>query len=144
MTPTQRLGLAVLIPAGTFVAQTALWDYVSPYAWFLFYPCIFFSALVAGLYGGLLSTAISTTLVWFCFIPPRYSFAVEKPGLFVSIAGFALTGIVFSVFSDRMRRQNLRMAVLEGDNKLNRVLDSAADFTDDDATCELNASMRQI
>lgn len=127
MTLAQRLGLAVLIPLATFALQSALWAYISPYAWFLFYPGVFFSALITGFRGGLVATALSTLFVWFAFVPPRYTFLVDKPHQYFVIVGFALTGLAFSLFSDHMRRQRERLVLLESESKLNRVLDSAAD-----------------
>ena len=127
MTVAQRLGLAVLIPLATFVLQSALWTYLSPFAWFLFYPCVFFSALIAGFRGGLVATVLSTLLVWYGFIPPRYTFLVDKQNQYFAIVGFALTGLVFCLYSDHVRRQRERLMLLEGDARLNRVLDSAAD-----------------
>ena len=127
MTLAQRLGLAVLIPLATYAFQSAFWSYISPHAWSLFFPGVFFSAAIAGFWGGLVATALSTLLVWFAFMPPRYSFLVEKPDQVFVILGFALTGLVFSLFSDRMRRQSKRLALLEGESKFNKVLDSAAD-----------------
>lgn len=122
-----QLGLALVIPLATCVLQFAIWDYVQPYAWFLFYPAVCFTAVLTGLYGGIFATVLSTLLVSFVFIPPRFSFVLDKPQLLVPIMGFAATGIFFSLFSERARRINTQLAANRSDAKLNRVLDSAAD-----------------
>ncbi len=122
-----RPALAILIPLLAFAAQWLLWDFINPYVWFLFYPAVFFAAVLTGLWGGVAATTLSTLLVWYCFIPPRFSFSLEKPVFFVSIIGFTLTGMLFSLFSEHTRRLTLRLAAREGDAKLRRVLDSAAD-----------------
>jgi len=74
----QRSGvsLAVLLPVLVFFLQWQLWYAIQPYAWFLFYPTVFFSVLIGRLRGGILATVISTLLVWFVFIPTEFSFAI--------------------------------------------------------------------
>jgi PAS domain S-box-containing protein len=52
---------------------------------------------------------------------------VEHPGTYISIIGFAVTGIIFSFFSARIRQLNHSLAARESDAKLKQVLDSAAD-----------------
>jgi len=50
----QRSGvsLAVLLPVLVFFLQWQLWYAIQPYAWFLFYPTVFFSVLIGRLRGG--------------------------------------------------------------------------------------------
>jgi K+-sensing histidine kinase KdpD len=93
MNSTRNLALAALIPLATFALQWALWEYIDPYVWFLFYPAVFFAAVLTGLQGGIAATIISTLLVWYAFIPVRYSFALEAPHALISIVVFAVTGI---------------------------------------------------
>ena len=40
-----------------FVLQWTFWPDVSPSAWFIFYPVVFFSSWIGGLRAGLLATA---------------------------------------------------------------------------------------
>lgn len=127
ISPATRLTIALTLPIVTAVAQQICWDYISPYVWFLFYPTVFFSALLTGLYGGALATTISALIVWYFFIPPRLSFAVSRPGDVVSIAGFLLTGVLFSVFSEHVRRLIHQRAVDESDARVRHVLDVAAE-----------------
>jgi len=127
VTPFARTALAVAIPLATFAAQWLLWDYITPYVWFLFYPAVFFAAMLTGLYGGIAATAISTLLVWYVFIPPRMSFALERPGLAIPIVAFAVTGILFSVFSERMKALVRKQTRDDSDQRFRLAMEASTD-----------------
>ncbi|MGA2248209.1 MAG: PAS domain S-box protein [Verrucomicrobiota bacterium] len=101
-----RLVLSGLIPLAAFGLQWLFWSVIQPYVWFLFFPAVFFSSSVGGRRGGLLATALSTGLVWYFFIPPRFSFAIEQSSAFFSIGMFIGMGVLFSYFHERLRRAN--------------------------------------
>jgi len=103
-----RLTAAALIPLAALALQWYFWEAIQPYVWFLFYPAVFFSSWVGGLRGGLVATGLSTGLVWYCFIPPQFSFAVERPMSFVSIAMFAGIGVLFSALHGRLQKATRR------------------------------------
>ncbi len=96
-----RYGLAVLIPLSAGATQWLLWEYFDPLFWFLFYPAVFVCATLTGFGGGALATVISVLIVWYGFMPPRFSFAVIKTADYFPIIGFAVTGLLFSLFSQR-------------------------------------------
>jgi PAS domain S-box-containing protein len=106
---TFRLFLGALIPLLAFVLQWIFWSTIQPYVWFFFYPAIFFSSWI-GMRAGLLATATSTLMVWWFFIPPRYSFALERPTSVISMVIFAGMGVLFSLTHDRLRKANLATA----------------------------------
>jgi K+-sensing histidine kinase KdpD len=101
-----RLILAALLPVVAGGLQGLFWEAIQPFVWFLFYPAVFFSSWVGGLRGGLVATVLSTVLVWYCFIPPQFSFAVQRPMAFLSIAIFMGMGVLFSLFHGRLRMAN--------------------------------------
>jgi PAS domain S-box-containing protein len=101
-----RLVLAGLIPLAACGLQFAFWSVIQPYVWFLFFPAVFFSSWVGGRSGGLLATALSTGLVWYFFIPPRFSFAIGQTSAFFAIGMFIGMGILFSYFHERLRQVN--------------------------------------
>ena len=105
-----RMLLAVAIPLAAFVLQSAFWAAIRPYVWFLFFPAVFFSSWVAGFSGGLVATVLSTLLVWWYFIPPTHTFALESPMTLFSIAMFAFMGVLFSISHDRLRKANRQAA----------------------------------
>ncbi len=90
--------------------QWIFWPAIKPYAWFLFYPAVFFSSWVGGLPGGLVATAVSTSLVWWFFIPPEHSFLKESPISFISAAAFMGMGVLFSISHGRLRTANRQAA----------------------------------
>ncbi|HET6719605.1 MAG TPA: PAS domain S-box protein, partial [Rhodocyclaceae bacterium] len=105
-----RLLLALALPLAAFALQWFFWSAFSPYVWFLFYPAVFLSSWVGGLSGGLLATVFSTVLVWYFFIPPAFSFALERPMSLFSIGLFMGMGLLFSFTHERLRRAEQRAA----------------------------------
>ncbi len=106
----RRLILAALIPLAAFGLQWIFWSSFKPFAWFLFYPAVFFGSWVGGLRGGLVATVLSTGLGWYFFIPEESSFAVQRPIAFLSIAVFMGMGVLFSLFHGRLRAANRQAA----------------------------------
>ena len=124
-----RLVIAVLIPLAAFGLQWFFWAAIQPYVWFLFYPAVFFSSWVGGLRGGLAATGLSAGLVWFFFIPPQFSFAMQRPMSLVSIAMFMVMGAWFSLVHERLRRANHQAAEAarrESEDQFQAIFDQAA------------------
>lgn len=119
-----RFVVAIVIPIVTFIVQWLFWEYIEPFAWFLFYPAVFFSVIFSDLRGGIVSTILSTLLVWYVFIPTPYSFALSDSKYIISIISFAATGIGFSFYVRHKNQQFMRGVE---DAKLKHVLDNAAD-----------------
>ena len=74
--PWLRLG-AVLVPCLACAVQWTFWSVLQPFVWFLFYPAVFLSARIAGLWGGVASTVVSVLLAWYVFMPPMLSCRVN-------------------------------------------------------------------
>lgn len=58
---TYRIIVAVLIPLVAAALQWIFFGAIQPYVWFLFFPAVFFSAWVGGLWGGLVSICAGGT-----------------------------------------------------------------------------------
>ena len=114
----------ILLPLAAFAVQWTFWDAISPYAWFLFYPTVFFAPLFGGLWSGIAATVISTLLVWYVFIPTAFSFNIEDPVSMVSIALFAAMGVIFSYFHEHLRKLGLKVAQQESNERFRRDLDN--------------------
>ena len=99
-----RLALSVMLPGVALAAQWLLWPWLAPFVWFLFFPAVFFSARLGGLWGGMASTLLSTLIVWFFFIPPQLSWKLEHPANLYSVALFLIMGYLFSDSQARLRR----------------------------------------
>jgi K+-sensing histidine kinase KdpD len=95
---------ALLLPFIAFSLQWMFWEIITPYAWFFFFPAVFFSSWFGGLIIGLISTGISAVIVWWYFIPPISSFELESPMHLVSILMFMVVGVLFSLFNDWQRK----------------------------------------
>lgn len=103
-----RVAIAVLLPFLALALQWGLWSTLAPFVWFLFFPAVFFSARIGGLWGGLISTVVSTLIVWYFFIPPQLSWKLDNPGNVYSVLLFLLMGYLFSDSQERLRRARLK------------------------------------
>ncbi|MBD9357210.1 ATP-binding protein [Methylomonas albis] len=110
-----RLLLSILLPLFALALQWLLWPWISPFVWFLFFPTVFFSARLGGFKGGLVSTFLSAGLVWYFFIPPQMSWAMDKPANFYSVGMFLIMGYLFSDTHGRLRtaQQNTESALAQ-------------------------------
>ena len=101
-----RLITAMVIPLAAFMLQWIFWNNFKPFAWTFFYPAVFFSAWIGGLRCGLASIAFSTLVIWWFFIPNRYTFIIEQPAYAFTMAVFTGMGVLFSFTFERLRKAN--------------------------------------
>ena len=99
--PYLRPLLATLPLLAAFLLQQLLWSYITPYVWFRFYPAVFLSSWIGGLRFGILTTLLSTIMVWWYFIPPEHSFIKEQATNLFPATVFIFMGIIFSLFHER-------------------------------------------
>ncbi|MGE0129976.1 MAG: PAS domain S-box protein [Blastocatellales bacterium] len=102
------LALAPVLVA--FLVQLMIWPIIQPYAWFLFSPAVFFSAWIGGRRVGILATVVATLLTWYFFLAPELSFTERNVREIVAALTFLGTGVVFSLFHDRLKRTERRVA----------------------------------
>ncbi len=110
-----------------------------PFVWFLFYPAVFISAWIGGRGIGLAATAVSTLLVWWFFVPPQHAFLKEDLRYLLPAGVFAATGVLFSLFHDRLWRieQRYRALVDQAPEGV-FIADPQGRYTDvNDAACRL-------
>lgn len=98
-----RRMLAFTLPVLAFVLQWLFWEVLKPYVWLFFYPAVYFSSWLGGVAVGLAATVVSALSVWFFFMPPRFSFALERPSSALAIAIFCGMGILISLFHKRLK-----------------------------------------
>lgn len=130
-----RPALATLVPFGALALQEAFWPAIRPYVWFLFYPAVFVSSWIGGLWPGLAATGISAAIVLWFFIPPEHSFIKESPQSLLSVAVFVGMGVLFSVFHDRLRKTTTRAAealaaVRSANGEITRLLERTRELDD--------------
>ena len=58
--------------------------------------------------GGLAGTTIATALVWYVFMPPRFSFVLDSPTAALPILLFLVMGASFAFFFERLHRAQAR------------------------------------
>ena len=113
--------LAVLLPFFFLGLQWVCWPYISPFVWFLFFPTVFISAKLGRLKGGLISTALSTLIVVYFFIPPQLSWEIKNPYNLFSVGMFLIMGCLFSDVQERAWAANRRtkelLKVTQGTNE---------------------------
>jgi PAS domain-containing protein len=108
LTAKPRPIIALMIPLLALLLQWILWPSIQPYVWYLFYPVIFLSSWIGGKRAGLAATVLSALIVWWFFIPPHYSFAIEQPAIALTIIVFICMGILFSLTHDSLRKASLQ------------------------------------
>lgn len=99
-----RFGLAVLLPFLALALQWMLWAWISPFVWFLFFPTVFLSARLGGFQAGLVSTFLSSGIVWYFFLPPQLSWQLQNPNNLYSVALFLVMGYLFSDVQERLSK----------------------------------------
>ncbi|MEI7638008.1 MAG: histidine kinase dimerization/phosphoacceptor domain -containing protein [Syntrophus sp. (in: bacteria)] len=95
-----------MVLTAAFLLQWIFWNSFKPFAWIFFYPAVFFSAWIGGLRCGLASIVFSSLVIWWFFIPNRYSFIIEQPAYAFTMAVFVSIGILFSFTFERLRMAN--------------------------------------
>ncbi|MGZ6143875.1 MAG: ATP-binding protein [Myxococcales bacterium] len=93
----------MLPPLAALLVEWLFWPYVKPYGWFLYYPAVFASSWIGGRAIGVLATVLSTSLVWWFFIPPAHTILKDEVRVLFPAAAFMAMGVVFSLFHDRLR-----------------------------------------
>jgi diguanylate cyclase (GGDEF)-like protein/PAS domain S-box-containing protein len=106
----RRVLLAIAMPLIAFGLQWIFWETIQPFAWLLFFPAVFFSSWLGGALGGIIATALSLPLVWYFFLPPHLSFAVESLGSIMAMGVFMGSGVLFSLIHERLRQAEKQAA----------------------------------
>jgi K+-sensing histidine kinase KdpD len=84
----------------------------------LFVPAVAVTTIAAGLGSGILSAVLSGVAIWYCFLPPYYSFELDQEGV-VALASYVLVaaltiGLIHSlgVLIDRLEEAKNRQQLL--------------------------------
>jgi len=106
------MALAIAIVLAAFVIRVALGALLDPYVWSVFYPAVFIASWVGGLRAGIVATALSAVLVWVFVLPPTHTIVKEGARYYLTAAIFVATGVVFSLFHDRLRKATIELTRL--------------------------------
>jgi len=78
-TPLLGYSVAVLVVGIAALAREAMSPFlISGLPFLTFYPAIIIAVLFGGFGAGLLAITLSTIIAWFAFIPPYFSFHIDK------------------------------------------------------------------
>lgn len=95
--------VALMPPLIAFALQWVFWPWLQPQVLILFYPAVFGSSWIGGLRGGLAGTALTVVLVWYFFVPPQLSWAIQDPQRVLSMVIFSGTGLLFALMHEKLK-----------------------------------------
>jgi two-component system, cell cycle sensor histidine kinase and response regulator CckA len=110
--PYIRYSFAVAAVAVAFLLRLVLErSFGSNFPKFLiFYPAVMVVAIVAGLWPGVLATALASLVVDYWVLPPRGSFALASTADAVALTLFFGMGVLISMLAESNRRNQERLA----------------------------------
>ena len=117
--------VAALSPLVAAALQWAFWDQIQPAHWLFFFPAMLAAALIGGFQGGVLATLNSAFLVYFVFLRPHFTLAIERPKDLLQFPFYVGMGIAFSVL--RSAHDSVREKAARADEslRLRRVVKSS-------------------
>lgn len=107
---------AFVAPVIVAVAQFFLWDFVSPFVWFLFFPTVFFAARFGGIGSAMISALVSCVLVWYIFLPPQFSWHIKDFHNLYTVVVFLVMAYLFGESQEQL---------IKARNSLNAELDKS-------------------
>ncbi|MCK6544367.1 PAS domain-containing protein [Myxococcota bacterium] len=112
----RTLAAAIALPLAAFALQQTFWATLEPYSLVLFYPAVFWASSIS-LRAGIMSTIVAALLSLY-FPPPFGEFTLEHGRHWAPVGVFAVMGLLFTLFHDRLRRTQTRLQdALEGERR---------------------------
>src|SRR5207247_10378015 len=96
------LGAIAAVLAAT-IGTVAIYDWIEPSTPLLFFPAVLVPAMYGGYGPGMVATVLSTIILAYFFVPPRYSFDIGIDDL-VRLTVFAVVAFATASLSSRRRR----------------------------------------
>ena len=107
----------LVIPLGSVGVATGLtwllWPYIQPSSTPLFFIAIMASSIYGGWLAGLSSTCLSTALIAFLFMPPRFSFRIGADDAFRLIVFGAVALLTNSIAAERKRAEQQQQRLID-------------------------------
>jgi PAS domain S-box-containing protein len=111
------MAIALLPPVLAIVLQWFYQPLLDAHVWLFFYPAVFASAWLGGVWPGIVATVLTSLAAWWLFLPPRFSFALEDIGSSLALVIFATLGVLVSLLHQRLRiAQQKTVAALQTAN----------------------------
>jgi K+-sensing histidine kinase KdpD len=122
----------LVIPLGSVGAATGLtwllWPYIQPSSTPLFFIAIMASSIYGGLLAGLSSTCLSTTVIAFLFMPPRFSFNVGADDAFRLIVFGVVSLLTNSIAAERKRAEQQQQRLIDDLRDANTRIQTLSDL----------------
>ncbi len=97
-----KFALSLCMPFVATALQIYFWAYINPFIFLMFYPAVFVSGWLGGLFGGVISTILSVLLLLWFFVHPIHSFFDAQPNSYLAIAIFSINGFIISFLFHRI------------------------------------------
>lgn len=102
------LGGATLLTVIACGVQWLLWPHIPSLLWLLFYPAVYISSWIWGLYAGATASMLSVVLVWWLFVPPGNP--LHNGGIPTLI--FMAMSAMFAIGHESLRKTKRRLQIL--------------------------------
>ncbi|NWF67183.1 MAG: DUF4118 domain-containing protein [Campylobacterales bacterium] len=79
------------------------------FIWFWFYPILFFSAWLGGIRGAVISSIVSSAIIWWFFIHPTFSIYKDNISTYLSIFIFIVLGYFFGLLHENLKKANEKL-----------------------------------
>jgi PAS domain S-box-containing protein len=104
--PTVRYAMAIGVVVAAFLLRLIVTQYLGielpPFI--TLFPAVMIAAILAGLWSGILATALAVLGTYYLILPPRGHFAIAKTSDIVALALFSAMGILMSLVAEHYRR----------------------------------------
>jgi diguanylate cyclase (GGDEF)-like protein/PAS domain S-box-containing protein len=126
-----RILVAVVIVAAFYGLGELNWRFIQPHLFLPFLPAIILALRLGGVTAGVAATILSAAVVWYAFLPPRYSFRVDSPNDVIAFALFLLAGLFMSFVYGRMSKAERAIAARKFQSLAETALPDALFIHDD-------------
>ena len=125
--PYVRFATAVIVVGASFLLQEVMVHHIGPGLplFITFYPAIMLVAILAGLWPGLLATALAALGVDYLILPPVGHFAIARTSDAVALAFFAAMSVFMSLVAEHYRRSQRSFAAYKVEQAMRRSADEA-------------------
>lgn len=93
--------------------QTAYWEIIQPFIFLLFYPAVFVSAWLGGLFGGGLATLVSASLIFLMYIHPPGAIDFVSSNHLTALSIFILNGFLITWIHHRLQQKDRESCVIQ-------------------------------
>ena len=125
----RRFILTAAPPALAAFGEWHFGDQLHPHLWYPFYPALFISSWLGDWRSSILTTCVTVLYVWWALIPAVHSFALSNRSDLFGIVSLLGTGVLFTVFHERLHRTNRRLEETAAQRRIFAALiDNSPDF----------------